>query len=293
MTAIDILTLLLVTLVWGFNFAVVKIGLAQLPPILFVSLRFFLVAALLLPFLKWPRHKRGLILLLAITLGVIHFSMFFLGVSGLEVSTAAIAIQLQVPFASILAAIVYRDRLGWRRLLGMAFAFAGVALVAGAPRSNPAIGPLLLVIGAACFWSIASMIMKEIGDELDVLSLNGWVAVIAAPLLLAVSAIFEHGHVGAILASDWRAWLSLLFQACLVTLFGYSVWYRMMRRFSLNQVMPFTLLVPVFGVLSGVIFLGDRVTQLMLLGAALTIVGIGIIVLRRPRIAAQATKGGL
>lgn len=293
MTAIDVLTLLLVTLVWGFNFAVVKIGLAQLPPILFVSLRFFLVAALLLPFLKWPRHKRGLILLLAITLGVIHFSMFFLGVSGLEVSTAAIAIQLQVPFASILAAIVYRDRLGWRRLLGMAFAFAGVALVAGAPRSNPAIGPLLLVIGAACFWSIASMIMKEIGDELDVLSLNGWVAVIAAPLLLAVSAIFEHGHVGAILASDWRAWLSLLFQACLVTLFGYSVWYRMMRRFSLNQVMPFTLLVPVFGVLSGVIFLGDRVTHLMLLGAALTIVGIGIIVLRRPRIAAQATKGGL
>jgi O-acetylserine/cysteine efflux transporter len=280
-------------LVWGFNFAVVKIGLAQLPPILFVSLRFFLVAALLLPFLKRPRHKRGLILLLGITLGVIHFSMFFLGVSGLDVSTAAIAIQLQVPFASILAAIVYRDRLGWRRLLGMAFAFAGVALVAGAPRSNPAIGPLLLIIGAACFWSIASMIMKEIGDELDVLSLNGWVAVIAAPLLLAVSAIFEHGHVGAILASDWRAWLSLLFQACLVTLFGYSVWYRMMRRFSLNQVMPFTLLVPVFGVLSGVIFLGDRVTQLMLLGAALTIVGIGIIVLRRPRIAAQATKGGL
>ena len=293
MTAIDILTLLLVTLVWGFNFAVVKIGLAQLPPILFVSLRFFLVAALLLPFLKWPRHKRGLILLLGITLGVIHFSMFFLGVSGLEVSTAAIAIQLQVPFASILAAIVYRDRLGWRRLLGMAFAFAGVALVAGAPRSNPATGPLLLIIGAACFWSIASMIMKEIGDELDVLSLNGWVAVIAAPLLLAVSAVFEHGHVGAILASDWRAWLSLLFQACLVTVFGYSVWYRMMRRFSLNQVMPFTLLVPVFGVLSGVIFLGDQVTHLMLFGAALTIAGIGIIVVRRPRIAAQATKGGL
>jgi O-acetylserine/cysteine efflux transporter len=105
--------------------------------------------------------------------------------------------------------------------------------------------------------------------------------------------IFEHGQVGAIMASDWRAWLSLVFQACLVTLFGYSVWYRMMRRFSLNQVMPFTLLVPVFGVLSGVIFLGDRVTQLMLMGAALAIAGIGIIVLRRPRIAAQATKGGL
>jgi O-acetylserine/cysteine efflux transporter len=293
MTAVDILTLLLVTLVWGFNFAVVKVGLAQLPPILFVSLRFFVVALLLLPFLKWPQHKRGLIALLGITLGVVHFSMFFLGVSGLEASTAAIAIQLQVPFASIVAAIVYRDRLGWRRLLGMAFAFAGVALVAGAPRSDPAIGSLLLVIGAACVWSIASMMMKEIGDELDVLALNGWVAIIAAPLLLVVSLIFEHGQGAALAASDWRAWLSLLFQACLVTLFGYSVWYRMMRRFSLNQVMPFTLLVPVFGVLSGVLFLGDHLTRLMLLGAMLTIAGIAIIVLRRPRIAAQATKGGL
>ena len=293
MTAVDILTLLLVTLVWGFNFAIVKVGLAQLPPILFVSLRFFVVALLLLPFLKWPQHKRGLIALLGVTLGVVHFSMFFLGVSGLEASTAAIAIQLQVPFASIVAAVVYRDRLGWRRLLGMAFAFAGVALVAGAPRSHPAIGSLLLVIGAACVWSIASMMMKEIGDELDVLALNGWVAIIAAPLLLVVSLIFEHGQGAALAASDWRAWLSLLFQACLVTLFGYSVWYRMMRRFSLNQVMPFTLLVPVFGVLSGVLFLGDHLTRLMLLGAALTIAGIGIIVLRRPRIAAQATKGGL
>ena len=293
MTAVDVGTLLLVTLVWGFNFAVVKIGLAQLPPILFVSLRFFLVAALLLPFLKWPRHKRGLIVMLALTLGVVHFSMFFLGVSGLDASTASIAIQLQVPFASIIAAFVYRDRLGWRRLLGMAFAFAGVALVAGSPRSDPAIGSLLLVIGAACVWSIASMMMKEIGDELDVLALNGWVAIIAAPLLLAVSLIFEHGQGAALAASDWRAWLSLLFQACLVTLFGYSVWYRMMRRFSLNQVMPFTLLVPVFGVLSGVLFLGDHLTRLMLLGAALTIAGIAIIVLRRPRIAAQATKGGL
>ena len=231
--------------------------------------------------------------MLGITLGVVHFSMFFLGVSGLDVSTASIAIQLQVPFASIIAAFVYRDRLGWSRLLGMAFAFAGVALVAGSPRSDPAIGSLLLVIGAACVWSIASMIMKEIGDELDVLSLNGWVALIAAPQLLIISAIFERGQLAAIVASDWRAWLSLLFQACLVTLFGYSVWYRMMRRFSLNQVMPFTLLVPVFGVLSGVLFLGDRLTRLMLLGAALTIAGIGIIVLRRPRIAAQATKGGL
>src|SRR5262249_6087810 len=143
MNAADIATMVLVTLVWGSNFAVVKIGLAQLPPIFFVGLRFIAVAVLLLPILRWPPRKPGLILLRAVVLGVVHCSMFFLGVSGLDVATASIAIQLQVPFGSILAAILYRDRLGWRRLTGMAFAFAGVALVAGAPREAPALGALL------------------------------------------------------------------------------------------------------------------------------------------------------
>ncbi|MFO1059849.1 MAG: EamA family transporter [Dongiaceae bacterium] len=293
MTPRDVALLVLVTMVWGLNIVVVKVGLAQMPPILFVALRFIVVGLLLLPVLKWPTERWGALLGLGTLLGVVHFSLFFLGVRHLDVSTTAIAIQLQVPFASLLAALFYRDRLGWRRLLGMAFAFAGVALIAGAPRADPALGSLALVVIAACIWSVASMMMKGLGDALDVLSLNGWVAIIAAPQLLIVSALTEHGQLAALAAADWRVWASALFQAVLVTLFGYSVWYRMMRRFAVNQVIPFTLLVPVFGVLSGVLILGESLTLVMLAGAALTIVGVGIIVFRRPKLVEPATKGGI
>jgi O-acetylserine/cysteine efflux transporter len=291
MTLSMIGTLLAVTVVWGFNFAVVKTGLSIVPPIAFVALRFAVVGVMLLPWLRWPQRRFRDLVVLSVILGVVHFSLMFTGMRGLDVATASIAIQLQVPFAAILAAIFFGETLHWRRLTGMAIAFAGVVLIAGEPRLSGNLLPLFLVIAAACTWAGATIQIKRIGD--DVLALNGWVALLAAPQLALVSWAIEDGQLAAIAAADWRLWLSVAFQALLVTIFGYSVWYRLMRRFSVNQVMPFTLLVPLFGVLSGVIFFDDRLTLLMIIGGLCTIVGVAIIIIRRPRVIAPSTKAGL
>lgn len=284
--------LLLVTVIWGVNFVVVKVGLAQMPPIAFVALRFLVVALILLPLIRRP-PRFGPVLAVATTLGVVHFSLMFLGLRSLDAATAAIAIQLQVPFAALLAALLLNDRLGWRRLLGMAVAFAGVALIAGEPRFEGGLLPLALVVCAACVWAMANIQIKQLGDAVDVLSLNGWIALLATPQLFVVSALFEEGQIAAILSADWRVWGSVFYQVLLVTVLGYGIWYHIMRRYSVNQVMPFTLLVPLFGVASGVIFLGERLTVPMLIGGGATILGVAIIVLRRPRMVAPATKSGL
>ena len=285
--------LLVVTVIWGVNFAVVKTGLNLMPAIAFVALRFAVVGLLLLPWLKWPRRRMAELVGLSVLLGVVHFSLMFTGMRGLDVSTASIAIQLQVPFAAILAAIFFNEKLRWRRLTGMAIAFAGVVLIAGEPRLAGNLLPLFLVIAAACTWAGANIQIKHIGDDVDVLSLNGWVALLAAPQLALLSWAVEDGQLAAIAAADWRLWASIAFQALLVTIFGYAVWYQMMRRFSVNQVMPFTLLVPLFGVLSGVVFFDDRLTWLMILGGACTILGVAIITIRRPRVIAPSTRAGL
>ncbi|HUL10486.1 MAG TPA: EamA family transporter [Candidatus Acidoferrum sp.] len=293
MTLTMIGVLLAVTVVWGFNFAVVKIGLRIVPPIAFVALRFAVVGIMLLPWLRWPLRRFRDLAVLSVILGVVHFSLMFTGMRGLDVPTASIAIQMQVPFAAILAAIFFGETLHWRRLTGMAIAFAGVVLIAGEPRLSGSLLPLFEVIAAACFWAGATIQIKRIGDDVDVLALNGWVALLAAPQLALLSWLTEDGQLAAIAGADWRLWLSVAFQALLVTIFGYSVWYRLMRRFSVNQVMPFTLLVPLFGVLSGVIVFGDQLTPLMLIGGLCTIVGVAIIILRRPRVIAPSTKAGL
>jgi O-acetylserine/cysteine efflux transporter len=261
-----------------------------MPPVAFVALRLAAVALLLLPFARLRRGQFLPILALSFTLGAVHFPLSFLGLKGLDAATAAIAVQLQVPFAALLAHYFFKETLGWRRLLGMAIAFAGVVIIAGEPRLAGNLWPLLIVIVAACIWSFCNVQIKKLGEDVDVPTLNAWVSVLAVPQLALVSWLTEDGQIAAIAGAGWHVWASVAYQALLVTALGYAIWYTMMRRFPLNQVMPFTLLVPVSGVASGVFFLGDPLTVPMLIGGAATIVGVAIIVIRRPRVIAPATK---
>jgi len=216
MTVRHMLTLVLVTAVWGINISVIKIGLTQLPPIAFVALRFLGVAVVLLPFVRLQRRHLRPILALSFTLGTLHFPLSFIGLKGVDASTAAIAIQLQVPFAALLAAIFFKESLGWRRLLGMAIAFAGVVVIAGEPRLAGHLLPLATVVVAACIWAFASVQIKLLGDEVGVLALNAWVALLAVPQLVLISWIFEDGQIPAILRAGWEVWASVAYQAAVI-----------------------------------------------------------------------------
>lgn len=274
-----------IAVIWGFNFAVAKTGLAHMPPILFIALRFTLVAILLVPFVKFPKEHWRQIFGVSITLGLLHFSIMFTGLKTLDAATAAIAIQLQVPFAALLAAVFFKDTLGWRRALGMATAFAGVALIAGEPRLDGQYLALFFVILAACIWSVASVQIKLM-PTLDGFSLNAWVAVFSTPMLFLASYLLEEGQGEALASMNWVTALAVVYQAVLVVVVGYGVWYWLLRRYSLNQAMPFTLLIPLFGVLSGILFLGERMTPFLVGGGLLTVLGVAIIVIRRPKVAA-------
>ncbi len=278
-----------VALVWGFNFPVAKTGLMHLPPLLFMALRFAVVAIILVPFVKLPRGRWRQVIGIAFTLGLVHFSLMFNGLRDLDAATAAIAIQLQVPFASLLAAVFFKDKLGWRRALGMAIAFIGVALIAGEPRLNGQYLALFLVIGAACTWSIANVQIKFL-TGVDGFALNAWMAVFATPMLLIASLVLEDNHVVIMSEISWTAIFAVLYQSIMVVVFGYGCWYWLLRRYSFNQAMPFTLLVPVIGVFSAVWFLGEALTPYLIAGGGLTVVGVAIIVLRRPKVASPGAE---
>ena len=282
MTPPDIAIATLVMVVWGVNFAVAKIGLAEFPPILMMALRFALVAAILIPFVRRPAAPMTRILGLAFTLGCLHFALFFTGLKDIDASVAAIVIQLQVPFAVVLSAFLLGDRPGWLRLLGMALAFAGVFVIfAGGPAPSSYL-PLALMLAAAVVWSIANFQIKALGN-VDGMALNGWMALFAAPQLLAVSLLLENGQWAAILSADWRGYGAILFMAVFATILGYGLWYRLIRKYPMSLAMPFTLLGPVFGVASGVVLLGEPMSLRLAAGSLMTLAGVGIIVLRRPR----------
>ncbi len=285
--------LVAVMAIWGFNFVVVKVTLAELPPFLTIALRFTLVAAVLLPFVPPPRGHWKQILVLSFTLGFLHFILMFTGITGIDVSTAAIAIQLQVPFASLLAAIFFGETLGWRRGLGMALAFGGVAIMAGEPRLAGSLLSLCLVIVGALIWAVSNIQVKKL-DRLSAWTVSAWMSFFAVPQLLLGSWLLESGQWQALTQASTQAWLGVVYNGLAVMVLGYGLYYMLLKRHPVNVVMPFTLLVPLFGVLSGVLFLGDRLTPALLLGGATTISGVAIILLRRAgKLASEPLPGAV
>jgi len=286
--------MLLVQLLWGVNFAVAKFGLDDFSPIFFVALRFSLVAILLVFVVGLPKRSMLKQLLpLSVTMGAMHFTLIFLGMRNLDAATSSIAVQLQTPFAAIMAAFFLGEKLGWRRILGMVVAFAGVLLIAGEPRFSENPWPLLSVIAAALVWAAGNIQVKALGDQVDAVQLNGWIAILAAPQLLVASWLIEGPQWQHIPEVSWTGWAALLFQAVVIAIFTYWIWYNMMRRYPVNQVMPFTLLLPMVGVAAGAVMRDEIVTWQMIVGGLATVAGVGIIVLRRPAVVAPATKTGI
>ena len=272
---------LLVQAIWGCNFVAAKIGLAAFPPLFLMVLRFSLVALLVAPWVRVPRGQMREIFILSVLLGTIHFPLVFAGMTGVDAATASIAVQLQVPFSSLLAALVYGERLGRRGAAGMALAFLGVALIAGEPRMADSLGSLgLLVLGSLVFAAVNIQI-KRIGS-IDGFTLSAWMSLMAVPQLALLSLLFERGQLATLAAAPASAWASLAYMALAATIGAYGLWYPLMRRYEVNQTMPFLLTVPVFGVLSGALMLGEPVTPVLLVGGVLTVAGVAVIVIRRP-----------
>ena len=271
---------LIVMVIWGFNFAVAKFGLREFSPMFLMCLRFAGVAVVLLPFVRVPWGQMKEIFILSVLLGSLHFPLMFTGLTGVDAATASIAIQLQVPFSSILAAILYRDKLGWKRGLGMAISFAGVIVIAGEPRALDNTFYLGLVIVAALVFSIVNIQIRRIGN-INGFTLNGWMAVMAAPQLLVATLVMETGQWQQLQSATWLGWSSIAYMAVMVTIVSYLMWYPLVRKYPVNQTMPWTLLAPVFGVLSGILVLGEPMTPAMMIGGALTLVGVAVIVIRK------------
>ncbi|MBI1207169.1 MAG: EamA family transporter [Azospirillum sp.] len=278
----DSLIALAVVALWGCNFAVAKFGLTEFPPLFLMVLRFSLVALLLVPFVAVPVGRLRQVFLLSVSLGGLHFPLIFSGLADLDAATASIAVQLEVPFASLLAALVFKDMLGWRRSAGMLVAFAGIAIIAGEPRLAGRLGPLALVVAASFAFAVASIQIKALGP-INGFALNGWIALFAVPQLLVGSLLLESGQLAALAAADWRGWGAVLYMALISTIVAYGAWYFLVGRYPVNQTMPWLLTTPVFGVLAGVVILGEAVTPPLLLGGALTVAGVAVIVIRRPR----------
>jgi O-acetylserine/cysteine efflux transporter len=280
----DLALLILINLIWGLNLIASKIGVTGFPPIFFTALRFGSVALLLLPMLRVHRGQMRMLLVAAALTGPASFALLFCGVYLVDdASMVAIATQMGVPFSTLLSVWLLGETIRWRRRLGIVLAFLGIVVIGLDPRAFTYWEGLLLVVASCLVGSLGMIFIKRLKD-IRALELQAWIALAGAPTLLALSCLIESGQVQAVRDADLPAWLALAYTAVMSSLVAHTGWYYLLSRYPVTSLSPLTLLSPLFGVCFGVALLGDQLTWRMLLGGAITLVGVFIVLVRERKL---------
>ena len=280
MTFKDLLLTLLVIVVWAANFVFGKVVLYEIPPLLATGVRFTLTALMICFFVRPPwKHMRN-IFLLSLTLGIGHFGILFLGMKYIDAGTTSLALMVEVPMASVLAAIFFHEHLSKRLILGTLISLFGVFLISGEPNilENP--GAFILILIAALFWGIAQLQMKNL-SKVGSFTLNGWLCLFTLFHMFILSYFMESNQLQILKDISWKSVGGIFYMVIGSTMIGYGIWYRLLGRYNVNQVVPMLLLLPVLTVLISAALLGEDITLLKIVGGAIILGGVSIVMIKR------------
>ena len=280
MSFIQIACAVLVPLLWGYQFVAIKVGVVEFPPLFFLGMRFLAIALLLIPFVRRPTGREfGPVAVISVFLGGLNFGLFYVGMRLGSGSMSAVAYQLTTPFTVLLAWPLLAERPSLITIAGVLLAFGGVVVLAAGPGLSANALPILLVVGAAFTFAVANVLTKRHGP-FDPLMLTGWSSLLTVPQVMLMSLLLEHGQLATLVTADQRGWLALAYTVFIGGIVGFGLWFWLIARCSMARVAPFALLLPVFAVTSSVLFLGDRITPTLVVGALLAIAGVAIAQLR-------------
>lgn len=266
---------------WGGNYVAARYAIAEIPPLMLLGLRFVAVALILLPFFPRPVGKFKDIMLVSFFLGILHFPLMFIPIHmGLDVSISVVTSQLGVPFSCLLGIVFFKETIGRWRAIGMLIAFLGIIVICGSPRIMQQYVPFIIACFSALAWAFSNIYMKRFAGQ-NMLGVLAWVSILSAPVLLTASSIFEAGSWNAVENASMRAWVALSYTVVLSTIVAYGLWFHLMSRHPVNLVVPYSLLIPLFGLSFVQLFFGEPLTMQFAVGGFLTLIGVAIIVLRK------------
>ena len=283
MTTRSFLWLVGICLVWALNTIVSKIAVSDLgvPPLFYATLRSAVVALALLPWLRPLPDRFLFVAAIALSVSGGSFALLFIGLTDASPSAAGIVSLTGAPLTVLFAIILLREKVHWRRALGIALTFVGVGIAVASPSGWQSSFGLLFVGASSVLGALGSVGLKRI--LLEPLRMQAWAGAVSAIVLLPLSLALEHGQVAAVGAQPWGALGAVLFSGLVVSVGAHTLYFRLLAEHDVNLIAPLTLMTPVFTVLLGVWLTGDQVGPTLVAGALVAAAGVLVIVLRPGR----------
>ncbi len=274
-----ILLAVIVTMVWGFNFVAIKTGLQDFPPFLFSALRFTLTVIPVIFLIGARDAPWSVIIAVGLVLGVVKFSLLFVGIDiGVPAGIASVVLQCQAFFTVLFAAVLFREMPSSSEWLGIFIAFLGIGLITLTFEEVSVLTGLVLVVLSGATWAVSNLLMKSAGS-VNMLRFIIYMSLIPPIPLFILSYNLEGPDVifGALSKLSIFSVGSLLYVVFPATIFGFTAWGFLLKTYPAAKVAPFSLMVPVFGMVFSSIFLGEDFGVYRLLGVIGVLAGLVII----------------
>lgn len=284
----DLILSLLVVIVWGANFTVIRLGLNGVPSMLLVAFRYILVAFPAVFFIKKPKIDWKYILAYGLTVGVGQFGFLFFAIEvGMPAGIASIVSQLQAFITPLLGAIFFKESIKPKQIIGFVVAAIGLSVIGIASVSNGVStiprGALLLNLFTPIFWSISNIVIRlasdkatERGEKLDMLSMVVWAGLVPPIPMVGLALLVDTptNLINSLLSLNSLSIFSAIYLGYASTLFAYGVWSTLLSKYPLSKVSPISLLVPITGLLTARIVLSEQLSIIQWVGVSIILAGL-------------------
>jgi O-acetylserine/cysteine efflux transporter len=269
-----------VALLWGLNFLAIDASLAHYPPMFLVALRFAVLAVPTVLLVPWPGVPVRWLVGYGLGFGVLQFMFLYWGMAaGMPAGLASLVLQMSGPFTVVLGATFLHEKVSGRQVAGILVAVAGLAAVGWQRAEHAVLLPFLLTLAGAFGWAIGNVCNRQ-ARPAKPLHLALWMSVVPPLPMFAVSWFVEGPDAiwTSLTTYDdpdalWAV-VGLAYTVLLGTAVGSGLWTWLMARHPAGVVAPFSMLVPVVGMTSAWLVLGEEVTPGELAGALCVVGGV-------------------
>ncbi|WP_341922073.1 EamA family transporter [Polaromonas sp. YR568] len=292
LTGRDLAAALVVVVVWGVNFVVMKFALRDFTPFQLGAARYVFAVLPLVLFVRPPHIPWKWLAFYGLFQGVGQFGILFVALKvGMTAALASVLLQTQVFFTALFGFVLLHERASRPLQVGMVLAALGLACfvlnylapAAGGAVAATTLAGFVLTLGAAAMWAMSNIVARHVqqgGVAYSPMAFVVWSSIFAILPFTLLSLVFDPE------ATRWQwtqarasSWLAVAYLGWVATILGYSLWTGLLKRHPANRVAPFSLGVPVVGLTTGMLVLGEAITPWQWGGITLVVAALACVML--------------